>query len=169
MDQLFLHERGALRGIFYRTGLFPNPHFGPFLDKMCDFGESYQKNGKTSERPAESASAAWGSPTCASQTLAQAPQVPPRCQSRQADAIDDAVLMVHLCDLAHDLAPAGGPARGDGAVPGKSIWSQRALSRFGAPEPRGGFKAISLGDFPGVSICLCPGVSICTLLLFHAS
>ena len=27
-------------------------------------------------------------PTCASQTLAQAPQVPPRCQSRQADAID---------------------------------------------------------------------------------
>ena len=65
--------------------------------------------------------------------------------------------MMHLCDL----APAGGPARGDGAVPGNSIWSQRAFSRFGAPEPRSDFQAINLGDFPGVSICPCPGVSIC--------
>ena len=38
---------------------------------------------------------------------------------------------MHLCDL----APVGGPARGDGAVSGNSIWSQRALSKFGAPEP----------------------------------
>ena len=58
------------------------------------------------------------------------------------------------------LRPAGGPARGDGAVPGNSIWTQRALSRFGAPESRSDFQAINLGDFPGVSICPCPGVSI---------
>ena len=52
--QLFLHRRDALRGVFHRTGLFSNPHFSPFWGKMCDFGESYPKNGKASERPAAS-------------------------------------------------------------------------------------------------------------------
>ena len=63
------------------------------------------------------------------------------------------LMVVNLCDL----TPAGGPARGDGAVPRNSTWPQRALSRFGAPEPRSDFQAINLGDFPGVSICPCPG------------
>ena len=36
-------------GCILQNGLFQNPHFVLF-EKMCDFGESYQKNGKTSER-----------------------------------------------------------------------------------------------------------------------
>ena len=59
---IFFVPEETRSGVYFTERAFSKTRIlVPFFGGVCGFGESYQKNGKTSERPAESASAAWGS------------------------------------------------------------------------------------------------------------